>query len=464
VLARDNAELSAAETREQALAAAASLATLDVIWQDQAGPLRRDGYRQAVAAALPAGYPETVLDTPVAAWLWRTLRAAEAAGLDPDHVIREAINSRPLTGARDIAAVIDHRIRQVTDPLILLPPRPWTEQIPATPDPELHLFMTRLAAAMDARKHAIGEQLAIQPEPWIIPALGPVPADPLDRLDWQHRAAAIGAYRELYGYTSLHEPIGPEPAGDTPDKRARWHEAFTALATHYDIRALPDGALWQARDAYHTATEWAPRHVSRELGNVRAAASQANHNAVRARAEAHLAIHRRQTATAARHAALARSWTAIVAFYRACETELDHTMTTRRSWEQATHADRQLAIAADSELRRRHPRQHIEPLRTAEPALTNTGHDQLHPAPGARHYLTPDWITTLAPERHAVHQRLTQLARDPSPSSGTTHAASAWPRQPVLHKAAILQPPKPQIQPARATLTRPGAEARAEPR
>jgi hypothetical protein len=459
VLARDNADLSATETREQALAAAASLATLDVIWQDQAGPLRRDRYRQAVTAALPAGYPDTVLDTPAAAWLWRTLRAAETAGLDPAQITRDAISSRTLTGARDTAAVIDHRLRQITDPLTPLPPPPWTEQIPATPDPELALFLTRLAAAMDTRKHAIGEHLATSPEPWTIPALGPVPADPLDRLAWQHRAAATGAYRELYSYHDPHEPIGPEPAGDTPDKRARWHEASTALTSHHDIRALPDGALWQARDAYHAATGWAPRHVGRELGDVRAAASQAGLNAIRARAEAHLARHHAQTATAGRHAALARSWTAIAAYYRTCETELDRTMTTRRAWEHATNPDRQLAVAADTELRRRHPRQHINPLRTAEPALTDTDH--LHPAPGTTRYRLPDWINALAPERRAVHERLAQLTGDLSPSAGASKATGKWPSQSSLRQAAILQPPKPQIQPAHVT---PNAGTQAEAR
>ncbi len=36
--------------------------------------------------------------------------------------------------------------------------------------------------------------------PWAVNALGPVPAHPLERLDWQRRASSIGAYRELFGY------------------------------------------------------------------------------------------------------------------------------------------------------------------------------------------------------------------------------------------------------------------------
>ena len=37
-------------------------------------------------------------------WLWRTLRAAELAGLDPAQALADAIAERDLAGARDIPA------------------------------------------------------------------------------------------------------------------------------------------------------------------------------------------------------------------------------------------------------------------------------------------------------------------------------------------------------------------------
>jgi hypothetical protein len=82
---------------------------------------------------------------------------------------------------------------------------------------------------MDARKDRIGEHAAEDALPWAVAALGPVPEHPLDRLDWQKRAASIGAWRELSGYHHRTEPIGPEPAAAAPDTRAAWHEAFAAL-------------------------------------------------------------------------------------------------------------------------------------------------------------------------------------------------------------------------------------------
>jgi hypothetical protein len=45
-------------------------------------------------------------------------------------------------------------------------------------------------------------------------------------------------------------------------------------------------------------------------------------------------------------------------------------MADRADWEQATRHQRQLAVAADTELRRRHPDQRWPALRSAEPELT----------------------------------------------------------------------------------------------
>jgi hypothetical protein len=42
------------------------------------------------------------LGSPTARWLYRTMRSAELAGEDPARVLREAVQSRDLAGARDI--------------------------------------------------------------------------------------------------------------------------------------------------------------------------------------------------------------------------------------------------------------------------------------------------------------------------------------------------------------------------
>jgi hypothetical protein len=64
----------------------------------------------------------------------------------------------------------------------------------------------------------------------------------------------------------------------------------------------------------------------------------------------------------------AASYQALRDFYQQREQAFARAMDDRRKWEQATAQARQLAIAADAELRRRHPNRKIEPLRSAEPA------------------------------------------------------------------------------------------------
>jgi hypothetical protein len=188
-------------------------------------------------------------------------------------------------------------------------------------------------------------------------ALGPVPQHPPARLDWQNKAAAIGAGRELSGYDHPTEAIGPEPATGTPDVRSVWFEALAALgpADGPDVRGLPDGRLLHLRDTYPVETAWAPRYVGDELRQVRAAAWNAHLAGLRARAEANTARGRGQHHTAARQQELANSYQAL---HHACQQRVTVSaaaMADRADWEAATRAQRHLAVAADAELRRRHP-------------------------------------------------------------------------------------------------------------
>ena len=98
---------------------------------------------------------------------------------------------------------------------------------------------------MDNRRRRIGEHAAASSLAWAVAALGAVPGDPAARAAWQQKAAAIGAYRELSGHDAPDDPIGAEPAVGSPDLRAAWHEARTALAPDdtSDIRHLTDGQL-----------------------------------------------------------------------------------------------------------------------------------------------------------------------------------------------------------------------------
>ena len=133
VLSRDGAELSAAEVRRCNLANADHLAVLYAIWTAETRDARHDRYRQLVAAALPPGHRGALSHR--ARWLYRTLHTAELARLNPAEVLRTAITARDLAGSRDIAAVIDARIRQRIDPLLPSRKAPGPAAFPSCPTP-----------------------------------------------------------------------------------------------------------------------------------------------------------------------------------------------------------------------------------------------------------------------------------------------------------------------------------------
>ena len=457
VLDRDGQQLSATQTRSQALSDADHLALLHAIWAAETTPARQQRYRDLLLAALPPEHRREPGHQ--ARWLWRTLRGAELAGLDAGQVIAEAIGERDLAGARDLPAVVDARIRCRLGSPVPLPAVPWSAQVPGIADPGRRAYLTEIAALMDARKDRIGEHAAEHQLPWAIAALGPVPEHPPARLDWQKRASSIGAWRELSGYDHPTEAIGPEPATAAPDVRAAWYEALAALgpADGPDVRGMPDGRLLHLRDTYPTETAWAPAYVGDELRQVRAAAWTARLAGLRASAEAKAAGSRGEHDTAARQQDLAGSYHALGEVYRQRETVFAVTMADRAEWDAATRAQRHLAIAADAELRRRHPEQRFTPLRSAEPPpATAAQRDELTLTPGQQSPEMGQWINDLAVAHHAFAGKLAerQSLRVPSEDPRYGDLGQAFPPWPGTARGAILQSPKPEIRPSSQVLER----------
>ncbi|MGZ4543572.1 MAG: C-terminal helicase domain-containing protein, partial [Mycobacteriaceae bacterium] len=382
---REEAEESASEYRDRGLANADHLGILHSRWADLASKADRERYHQLVMDALPAGYRQDDFG-PEETWLYRTLRAAEMAGLDAGEVMRAMVNARKLTGARNVAAVLDARMRTIVDPLVPLPQKPWTDRPRQIADPEIAEYEARLRQAMDARAERLGEHAEETSPAWALHALGPVPDDPVDRLDWQQRASKIATYREVYGIQDDHEVIGPEPTGNAPEMRAAWHDAFAAITRTdgVDVRTLPDSSLMHMRDSYRTETGWAPPHVGKQLRDVRLGAETMRLKAIRAEAGARAA---KDQAVAARHADIASKARALEAQHREHESLLSAVMEDRRLWDKLTQGSRQLAVQSDSELRRRYPEQKIRPLESAEASVADE--------PMAR----PGWLTELDEQR-----------------------------------------------------------------
>lgn len=393
------------------------------------------------------------LDSPTVRWLYRTMRAAELAGQDPANAVRDAVQSRDLAGARDIPAVIDARMQRSVNAMTPRPNGRWADRVPQVADPEIHEYLGKLATLMDDRRDRIGQHAAEHQPAWAVNALGPVPDDSGERQRWQERASAVGAYRELLGHNDERHPIGPEPVADHPDKRALWYEAWQALgpADGTDLRHRADGSLWLIRDQYQAETAWAPKHVGRELGYVRASAEDARLRVIRSQAEAEVARKTGDHELASRHDQHAEHSRLQESAYRMQESILAGLMDDRRTWEAATEPQRRLAVAADVELRRRNPEMTIEPLRSAEPEeTTDEQRAELDVLPENQHqYQPPAWVRELAEARKEFKEKIAerQAVIEPPEDPDYEDLGPAFPSCQQQDRDAVLQPPKPRIPP-----------------
>ena len=446
VIAHDEAQEAALQVLLRELGDADHLATLEVMWQAETMQPRRNAWRDAIRRALPAEYQGTQLNGGTATWLWRTLRSVEAAGLDPQQVAQDAIAAAPLTGARDVAAVIDARISRATAGIAPAPWQPWAERVPPIADPVRQQFLTDLAALMDVRRERIGQHAIQTQAAWAVNTLGPVPEDPVDRLDWQQRASAIGAYRESYGIDSDTETIGPEPT-NSPEARQAWLAAYSAQLRQdpSELEQLPDSSLLLRRAQYQAETAWVPPYAGRELRQVRMAHLDMTTREVLHKAEAKAARARGDQPAAEKHDTLAQSAATAATVYRE-RAELDEQLDeARRQWDAQTAPMRHQALQADAVLRRRHPDWHLDPLTSAEP----------DPLPDE----IPS-ITALEEERHRslVTASLTATRtemefRTSLPVHNQDHdyalEGETWPALSRPRRDAVLQPPRPAMAPPR---------------
>ena len=444
VLERDEAQDAAVDVLGRELSDADHLGRLEVMWQGETLPARRDAWRAAIRQALPPQYRRASLDGGTATWLWRTLRAAEAAGFDAGQVAADAISAAPLTGARDVAAVLDARIRRASGGIAPAPWRPWSQRVPSIADPARRQFVTELAAAMDARRVRIGEHAADTAPAWAVNALGPVPENPVDRLEWTERASAVGAYRELYGIESDTDPVGPEPV-NSPEARSAWMAAYSAQLRldPAGLDALPDSSLLLRRAQYQAETVWAPPYPGRELRRVRMAQLEMTSREVRHTAEAATARAHGDAGAAERHARLAESAQAASEFYAARAKLDEHLEAARKEWDAHTAPVRLQAVQADAVLRRRHPELQLEPLRSAEPDPLPDELPNRSPAAGERHAAFV--AGRLARFRGEMDMRGGLLIADKDPGylpDGTARRALGRPR-----RDAVLQPPRPLMTP-----------------
>ena len=298
---------------------------------------------------------------------------------------------------------------------------------------------------MDARRDRIGEHAALTAPAWAVNALGPVPDDPLDRLDWTERASAIGAYRELYGIDSDTDPIGPEPV-NSPEARSAWMAAYGAHL-HQDPSGLetPAGQLAAAaprpvpgRDRVGSAV----RRQGTPPGPDGAAGHDSPAGAPRSRSRCR--PRPRRPAAADRHAGLAESARAAAEFYAS----------RARSWTSSSKPP------ARNGPRRPH-RCGCRPSRPTPccAAATRTATGAAHVGrtrAAARLSFPPPALTP--PSRHAamVAERLARFRAEMDSRAGVLiphedpdyePEGEAWPDLGRPRRDAVLQPPRPIMKP-----------------
>jgi hypothetical protein len=155
---------------------------------------------------------------------------------------------------------------------------------------------------------------------------------------------------------------------------------------------------------------------------------------------------------AERQDAIAAAWTANAQVYRGHEGEFEQQQAARAEWEHHTAGSRHLAIAADSELRRRYPERDVPALVSAEPVVTEQQYAELTALPSelTGEYRQPEWIGRMAEDRQTFAEKLAQRQNVEVPSEDHEYGSDeiAWPERAQVERDQVLQPPRPLIKPA----------------
>ena len=264
ILERDDADLSATEQIRHAQDRTGGTGHLLTLWS---AAVRQSLYPQ-IDACIMARLTESEAwrydreySRPV---LQQRLRAAQLAGHDINSIIGQ-ITAAPLDRARSISSVLHGRLQQLQLP-DLGHDATWAQRTPKDAPAVAH----ELAAGLDQRARALGEQLAASPEPWLASQLGILAphASPQLREDYARRAGAAAAYREAAGITDPGQGISPESHRGNPELDHLRRIAIRALELRDETeitRGMTHGEL-EARilDA-DRAQASAPPDVSREL-------------------------------------------------------------------------------------------------------------------------------------------------------------------------------------------------------
>jgi len=265
IMSRDDGDLSATEQIRQAQDWSAGTGHLLTLWTAAIRQTFHSGIDQQITARLTETEARRYQCEPSRQALHQRLRAAQLAGHDITALI-DQITTAPMDGARSISSVLHGRLQHIALPRLAQHHLTWAQRTPTTAPSVVH----ELAAALDIRARALGDQLTARPEPWLARHLGVLPpqASPALHEEYTRRATVSAAYREATGITNPQQAVSPDPHRGDPELEDMRQTTIRALEIRDEadiIRSLTRGEL-EARvlDA-ERAQASAPADVSRQL-------------------------------------------------------------------------------------------------------------------------------------------------------------------------------------------------------
>jgi conjugative relaxase-like TrwC/TraI family protein len=288
-LGRDSEQRAALVEQEIDTAHLGSMATLMAQLEDstdRACRARLDGHLDQLVTdgVLSEDARASIAADPSTAHLSRVCRAAEQSGHDPAAVLRESLERGSLAGSRSEAKVIAGRIATAVD---VSAASASSIAVPAGLPPEWTAYLENLHGQAEQRSAELGVQAVEDAPAWATRALGPVPEDATERLEWQERAGSLAAYREASGHEDEGRALPSAPGITQTEARAAWWGAWDALGRPQETRpeaALSDGALQARVTAWEREQAWAPAHADESLRTAELDAEDARREAILARA------------------------------------------------------------------------------------------------------------------------------------------------------------------------------------
>jgi hypothetical protein len=214
IMGRDDRDLSATGQIRQAQDWASGTGHLLTLWTAAICQTLHPGIDQQITARLTETEALRYQREPSRQALHQRLRAAQLAGHDVTALIGQ-ITAAPMDGARSIASVLHGRLQRISLSRCSGHDVTWAQRTPASAPTIAH----ELAAALDTRTRALGDQLTASPKPWLARHLGVLAsgASAALREEYARRASAAAAYREAAGITDPQQAVSPSPHRSNPE-------------------------------------------------------------------------------------------------------------------------------------------------------------------------------------------------------------------------------------------------------